>query len=68
MAKGKPNLAEAIAKRDEANKTQSVSSGDGVEEIQSKIAPVKSRSDRSDQTNISGWFPKTVKFTLDLKR
>ena len=62
MAKGKPNLAAALAKRDESTKEQP------VKEIQGQETPPpakKLRSDRSDQVNVSAWFPKTVKFTLD---
>lgn len=63
MAKEKPNLAAALARREENSKEQEVKTVSKPESV--KASAPKSRSDRSDQANISGWFSKSVKFTLD---
>lgn len=60
MAKQKPNLAAALAKKNE------------VEEIAPALAapltkriPKERQANRADQANVSAWFPQNVKFTLE---
>lgn len=62
MVKSKPNLAAALAKTHEEEAPAEVSP-----EPQAKKAaqPVERAASRTDLVNISGWFPKAVKFTLD---
>lgn len=60
MAKAKPNLAAALAQKEEPLTVE-------VEQVSpAAAAPAKVKNPaRKNQANIAGWFPLPVKFTLD---
>lgn len=63
MPKTKPNLAAALAKTHEDDMPADEVSDDN--QTLEKPKPAERTASRADQVNISGWFPKAVKFTLD---
>lgn len=60
MAKTKPNLAATLAQKDESKKVEAAQ----LTPVAAVPAKVKNPA-RKNQINIAGWFPLSVKFTLD---
>ena len=60
MAKAKPNLSAALAKKHEPEPE-----AQQAETPLTKRAAKPAQSSRAGQTNIAAWFPQEVKFTLD---